>query len=322
MKDSMTITISTLEEALDFLSYYEADQESAPDVVFAGEINLLRAGIEGNRYHSTIPGELARGLWEFQEAMYKAVAFALYEVEDIRKLTAAQRRDFELVFKVSEGSTDLAAMLEGFFKKLGEGFLTMDSKHKAYTLVAIAAIVGASLAASKIIEINAAVRTEEVKAQLNISLEAEKTKQFEVFGRVANGSPVTSKFSKAVEDGSRAIVRSVPDAESVKIGRVKLDRVDIEEVNQRAVKEKASADILTEDFVIFGTQSRDSGFTKYLLARRDGSEFYVTVSHEEHKPEDLDKIWAAARDRKPIALEINATFIRGVVRSAQIVKVI
>lgn len=86
--------------------------------------------------------------------------------------------------------------------------------------------------------------------------------------------------------------------------------------------EKSTAEIVREDFRVFGTYAKDVGTTKYTLARKDGSEFTVVVSHDDHKPEDLEKIWAAARDRKPIALEVNLTIQRGAIRAAQIVRVL
>ena len=323
----MIVKLSSLEEALAYLATYaggaEADADAdAPNVEFDGELSQLRIDIDGERYHATIPGELARGLWEYQEGLYKAVAFALYGVEDIRRLTGAQRREFELVFKVAEGSTDLIAPLTEFFKKLGEGFLTMESKHKACVLVAIAVVLTAGWGATHIIESQSSVKKDEIKATLDIRKEEEKTRQFEVLGRVAAGNAVVSTFSKASEEGARSIVRSAPDARNVRVGRINIDRAEIEEVNQRALKEKATASIIQEDFRVFGAYARDASATKYFLVRQDGAEFSVVVSHDDHAPADLEKIWAAARDRKPISMEVNLTLIRGVIRTAQIVKLL
>lgn len=319
----MSLTLSTLEDALAYLAEYSGDKEQdSPDIVFAGELAEIRVDISGERYHSSIPAELARGLWEYQEAMYKAVAFALYGVEDIRRLTQAQRMEFELVFRVGEGSTDIFAALSDFLGKLGGGFLTMDSKHKAYVLVAIAVVLTSGWAATTIAESQSAIKKEEIKAQTTIQQEHEKTRQFEVLAKIATTNAVVNTFSKASEEGAKAVVRSVPDAKEVKIGRVKISRSDIEEVNARASKEKATAEIIQDDFRVFGAYARDASATKYILAGRDGTEFSVVVSHEDHTAAELDKIWAAARDRKPLSLEVNLTLIRGAVKTAQIVKVL
>ena len=93
-----TIAINSLEDAIAFL---QANDDNAA-YTLAGEFFQLKIKVDGARYHSSIPGELARGLWQFQEALYKAVAFSLHGVEDIRKLTAEQREDFEPMFPLMQ----------------------------------------------------------------------------------------------------------------------------------------------------------------------------------------------------------------------------
>lgn len=317
----MTTTIGSFEDALGFLEQYSGIRESdAPMPNFSNEFAAIKMDITGVRYHSSIPSELARGLWEFQEALYKAVALAIYGVEDIRRLTNDQRHEFELVFKVSEGSTGIEAHLEAFLHKLSEGFLTMDSQHKAYVLVLIATILVSGWAATSIVETQADLKKEEIRTAAQIQQETEKTKQFQLFSELASKG-VAAAFTKASEEGARSIVRRTPDAREITIGRARIDRADIEEVNRRASMEKSFAEIVREDFRVFGTYAKDISTTKYTLARNDGSEFTVVVSHEDHKPEELEKIWAAARDRKPIALEVNLTTQRGTIKAAQIVRV-
>jgi hypothetical protein len=321
-KEVPVITLSSLEDALAFLDRYAGEKEhEAPSVQFSGELAEITIDVDGPRYHASIPSELARGLWEYQEALYRAVTLVLYEVEDIRRLTEEQRKDFELVFAVSEGSTDLVAKLKDFLAKLGEGFLTMESKHKGYTLVAIAVVLSTGWGAVTVLEAHASSKKEEIKAQAQIALEQEKTRQFEVLARVSQQSAVAA-FSKAAEEGAKAIVRRAPDATQVRIGRTNIDRSDIEEVNRRSAIEKATAEIVQENFSVIATSSRDASATRYWLARKDGSEFSVVLSHEDFEVAALEKIWAAARDRKPIALEVNLTMSRGTIRAAQIIKVL
>lgn len=320
-KEFMSVTLSTLEDALSYLAEYENTQETAPPVVFEGELAQLEIDVEGERYHSSIPAELARGLWEYQEAIYKAVAYTLYGVEDIRRLTMAQREEFELVFEVSKGSTELIAKLKGFIDKLGEGFLTMESKHKAYVLVAITVALATGYTATTIVESQSKVKLDEIKASTQIALDLEKTRQFDVLAKAVNQGAALA-FKKASEEGAKAIVGSTPDAKEVKIGRTRINRSDIEEFNQRAVKEKSRAEIVQEDFRVFGTFAKDASATRYILARKDSTEFPVVVSHDDLSSTDIEKIWAAARDRKPISLEVNLTIQRGSIKAAQIVKVL
>jgi hypothetical protein len=324
------VQIATVGEALNFLEAYQnAEEGTTPTVSFAGEMAELHINVDGARYNATIPAELARGLWEYQEAIYKAVAFALYGVEDIRKLTWEQKSQFELVFAVAEGSTDLMAPLKEFFGKLGEGFLTMESKHKAVVLVAIAVVLALGWGAHAVIESSTAAKKEEVLLQIEQERSKQQaqagqqtTKQIEIMAGLVKEAAVVGNFAKANEEGTRAIARRAPDANQIKVGRARMSSDEIQEVNRRSQMERATAEIVEEDFRVFGTYARDASATKYTLARRDGSEFNVVVNHDDLPSGDLEKIWAAARDRKPIALQMNLTLLRGKVTSAQVVRVL
>ena len=120
----------------------------------------------------------------------------------------------------------------------------MESKHKTVVLVAIAVLVAGGLGATGVIESQASVKKEEIKAGLVTQQEKEKTRQFEVLDEVARNHESVVPFAKAAEEGTRAVVRSVPDAKSVTVGRTKLNEGDIAEINARASKEKPAAEIV------------------------------------------------------------------------------
>lgn len=327
----MATTLSTVDDALAFLQYAPEDFDG--EVNFAGELSGFETYIVGEKYHGSIPAALARGLWEFQEEMYRAVAFALYGEDSIRRLTDEQKASFELVFDVSEGSSDIWASLEEFFKKLGEGFTTMDSKDKARTLVAIALIVALAWGGTHVVdtwaevkqkEIAAAsdVRTKEIDVQKTKEQEDAKSKQFEILGQIAKQNASVARFEKATEEGTKAIIKSTSDASHVRVGRVNFSREEIIEVNQRAAKERAEARLLTGDFYVVRVEFRRADSTRIWVATKDYDEFPVTVITGEVEGADIDKLVEAGKDRAAIKLEIEATVIRNQIRGAHIVKVL
>lgn len=315
--------LNSAEDAVNFLLEFKQDPSNCPDVEFAGELATFRAYIEGKNYNGTVPGELARGLVELQDEFYRAAAFALYGVDSIKKLSPEERQHFELIFKVNEGSTDLIAQLKTFMEKLGDGFANMTSGYKTLTLVTIVAIIATAWGASNIIETKAGVEKEGIKAQAELAKEEQKTAQFQVIAELATKNAVAARFAKATEEGAKAIVKGASDAQSIKIGRTKFDRDAIAEVTQRAAKDRAEARIITSDFHIVRVEFRDASTLKLWLASRDTPEFSVFISDDEQlDPDGVRKIWDAARDRKPVRLEVSATYIRNQLRTAQVVRVL
>ncbi|MCA8339604.1 hypothetical protein [Burkholderia multivorans] len=319
----MAVKLGTTREAIDFIAEnLSRDETGVPDVSVVGELARLSIHIDGANYDGSFPGEFARGLWEFQEAIYNAVAFSLYGVEDIRRLTAEQKDDFKIVFHVKAGSLDIAAILEKFFDKFAESISQMDSKHKAVTIATVAVIVATAYGAIQISETNADAKKAEVEAHLKVEQEQEQTQRLKILADAVAGNKVAAQFAKATEDGTRAIVKRAQGATEVKVGAVRFDQDEIEEVNQRAAKERATAQILTDKFVVVRVETRDSSLTKLVLASEATGEFVAIMQDDEFDADQINKLWSAIRNREKVELEVNATYIRSTMKSAQIVKVL
>jgi len=307
-------TISTLDEALAFLASPDYDAT----IELTGALVQLHIEVDGARYHSTMPGELARGIWDLQEALYKAAAFALTGSDDIRRLSAPQRQQLELVFVVKDGSTDLLASLQGFFTALGEGFKTMDDRTKAKTLIAIAAIVTGYLWGDSLLEGYFTQQGRLLDAQTRQALDEGENERLKIVRDMIAEQRTVARFDEAMDAGARAIARGAQDASSLRIGPQQIDSAQIQYVNQRAARVPSTSVTVTESFAVFQADTHSHESTRYMLGRPDGSEFAVTVIHEAFSADDLEKLWTAARQRQRIELEVTITTNKdGVVRNAQ-----
>ena len=312
-------TISTLDEALAFLASPDYDAT----IELTGALAQLHIEVDGARYHSTMPGELARGIWDLQEALYKAAAFALTGSDDIRRLSAPQRQQLELVFVVKDGSTDLLANLQGFFTALGEGFKTMDDRTKAKTLIAIAAIVTGYLWGDSLLEGYFTQQGRLLDAQTRQALDEGENERLKIVRDMIAEQRTVARFDEAMDAGARAIARGAQDASSLRIGPQQIDSAQIQYVNQRAARVPSTSVTVTESFAVFQADTHSHESTRYMLGRPDGSEFAVTVIHEAFSADDLEKLWTAARQRQRIELEVTITTNKdGVVRNAQIISVL
>jgi hypothetical protein len=317
MEHEMSVTLSTFEDALSFIADAQ-HKEILESVKFTGALTELKILVDGEKYKCSMTGELARGIWEYQEAIYKAASQVLYGVDDIRKLTSEQREEFNLNFKITEGSIEFKALIEKFIEKIGEGFTTMDDKSKIITMVLLAVVLSVGYGSTRVLEASEETKREEIKAELQISNEEEKTRQLQIFAKALTDNTNALRFSQATEDGTRAIMRSAPDASKISIGRINFDSQEINEVNQRAKKVKSTSEIVQEEFKVFGAETRHGSSTKYVLARPNGQEFPITVNHDDYAADDLNKLWNAAKNRTLIKLEVNLTMLKGSIRVAQI----
>lgn len=298
----MTVTLSTFEEALQYIADAQ-DKEILENVKFSGALAQLKIIVDGEKYKCSMTGELARGIWEYQESIYKAASQVLYGIEDIRKLTSEQREAFNLNFKIKEGSIDFTALLEKFIEKIGEGFSTMDDKSKIITIVLSVVVLSVGYGAPRVLEASEDTKRAEIVANVQIANEAEKTRQFEIFSKALSDNTNALRFSQATEDGTRALMKSAPDASKISIGRVNFNNQDITEVNQRAKKVKPTAEIVQEEFMVFGAETRHGSSTKYILSRANGDEFPITVNHDDYTADDLNKLWNAAKTRTKLSLK-------------------
>lgn len=316
----MQVTLTTVEEALAYLG--DLGVESSPEEFkFGGELEWLHIRVDGERYHATVPGELARGIWQFQESIYSAAAYAFTGAGDIRKLTAEQRSALELVFEVREGSSDFWAALSGFLEKLGEGFSNMDSAAKSRVIILVAVILAGGYGFGKTADVFGDIRKEEVKAHQVIGLEEQQTQQMEIFTRALAESRVGQKFDDAVTEGTKAIARSASDATQIEVGRTKVDALSIQELNRRAPRVATVPDVLDMEFRIFRVDVREPGVAKYVLSGDGTGEFVATINESNFPRAELTKVIDAAQRREVVRLEVLIARSKGEIRSAQIMQV-
>jgi hypothetical protein len=328
-----TYKLNTIDDALTFLALHIDSAIGLDDIEFGGELTQFHAVIEGPNYHHTIPAGLARGLWEYQEALYRAVAFVLYGDNSFRRLTEEQKAQFELIFAVTEGSSDLVASLKEFFSKLGEGFQNMDSKHKMITMVAVVVIVAGAWGAAHISDsmsdvkkhettAEAETKSKQIAAETVATQEAAKTAQFQLISDITRRSEIANKFVKATEEGTRAIIKGASDATHISVGRNHFNRDDIVEVNQRAAKERAEARVLIDEFNVVRAETRAGGITRFWFVSQDGTEFSSVIIDEDFDSKGLNRIWDAVRQRSQLKLEVNVTFVRGQIKNSAILRVV
>ena len=307
--------IESVEEAIELLRQVQEDgvrfsEEDAEAFDIGGELAKIFIKITGENYHGTVPGELARGLWEYQQELYRAGAFVLTGALDYRKLSPEQRQSLELVFDISKGSTDAEAETQGYWSVLKHALQGMTGTEKIITMTLIGLVLAGALTIYG------------VHGQMTqVALAKENTAQMEVVRKAAEGNRIAQTVEESNDRGITSIIKSAADAESVRVNRAHYDRPAIEEITRRNERTQSSSEVLSEPFRVFSIEAKDHAITKCVLAAADGREFSVTIDHENFSPDEVAKLWEAARGRASIGLEVHIKTLKGNIRRAQILAV-
>lgn len=305
-KDGNLVELSTVAEATDFLARLlrgDVPEESLPDdVVFSGELSELKIEIEGADYHSTITGNLARGIWELQQEVYRAAAHSLYGIDTIKKLPKSDLESYNLVFEVDEGCSKLVASLERMVGHLKDGINGMDSLHRLILLVSVPLIVagGIGLTWAKLASID---------AELQLQLEQEKTAQMRIVKDAAQQVPTVSRWIDASTNGAKSIAKAAYDAERLEIGQEAATAAEISEINRRASRE------IPDEFNVLGyfRVMRIAAPTSDGLVRLDlsgnGEEFsaLIDLNSTKHPVSEDQKIalFLAPKDGKRLFMNVR-----------------
>src|SRR5690606_23540239 len=90
------------------------DQELEYDVVIGQTVSPIHIKRYGDKFDDSITGQLARGIWEFQQEIYRAVAYTLHGVASIQKLSREEIDQYNIVFYISAGCTKADGDLKPF----------------------------------------------------------------------------------------------------------------------------------------------------------------------------------------------------------------
>ncbi|MFU2050562.1 hypothetical protein [Bordetella hinzii] len=308
------------EEALQFLQTLldqnTSDDQLPEDVDIQGELASMLIEIEGANYHSSITGNLSRGLWELQQEIYRAVASTLHGAPNIKRLTKEELQDYNLVIDVEDGCSKLVADVKDIVGHLKDAVNSMESRHKLIFLVTLVVTMTAGTGLTW-------VKNNEISADKTVRMEKEKTAQMEVVRKAAQEVPALERWVQASENGARSIAKSVSDADSLSIGNESLNKQEIAEVNQRAAKEVSDVFKLTGYFRVTSiTEPTSEGVVRVGLSG-NGEEFlaYMNLRDENNPIPDAksNAVFLAPKHSTRVYMEVKVKRASDGIREAFIV---
>lgn len=329
------ININTLEDALDALSRIRGldDSVDVPEVRFGELMGSLRIHFEGPMYHGSLPSGAIRGLWEYQQKLYKGLAYVIYGVEDIRKLTPPQLKHFELNFLVKDGTTTTEAIIEKLIEGLTEWMGGMDSKDKRAVIIAIALCIVVGIPASQIIPAYKDAKLEEIAAtslaerdsiqleQLKVIEKARTEQLMSVVGLVEENDRL-KRFSELNAEGSHSLIKYSSELDSISIGSASFSNFEIEEIKSRSPRGVSEASIETAEFRVIKLEVlSDPGMQRISVSSDQTGDLLVLLEESNFTSDELDQVLEAFKKRKTIHMDISVARVNDTVRTAQVVQI-
>ena len=342
----MAITLNTVEEALDFLQ--SADRSASDEIRFSGELGTLEIEIEGPLFHGKITGELARGLAELQEELYRAARFSITgkSGRDSR-LTNDQKKTLELQIEAREGCTlikiDAGKFGEGLLKILGDRVTNMTASEMQLLVVAILSVIAVGWIGRTYViehfkhkalkaERDAAVAIAQAQTQQLSTVTAAATTQnsaaldaqvkiVEQLSSIIASDRRVERFADATAAGLTQVALRATDATSVRAGRVDLDEEELAALRRRAPKKASETLHEVGNFRVLMADANGTSFKLLLGGAAIPGEFTVEYDPTEFEPTEDQLIWQALRDKTEVRLEVKAEQLRDKVKGAVIVSI-
>jgi len=265
---------------------------------------VFHINIKGDRYSSTVTTSLMKSLVELQSHLNRVYAEVVYG-KSAKSLTSDERNALEIVFKVEAGSSNVVADLSGFFVELGKNAMEKMTGAQVVTVVlGAAALWGA--ASTYDAHLTSGQKTQEEKNRHEITLQL--VKQQPKLMQIQNEQVATYTN----------ILKSVPDAEQVKLDNTVLSKEQIQVIT-RPERQATELKRIDDLYLISSLKIKQDSYKIEVLRVLDGRIIPTELFKGHLSIDEMDKIMKAFTSEKSIHLNIVGRVRGEVITSANIV---
>ena len=321
--DKLNIVIRNEQDAYDFLrKIYETelgDDVSKLHIQFEGWPNV-QVKLTGEKYQSTITPSIMKAFLKLQDGLYKAYALAVY-ADSKHRLTDDEKKDLELIIKVSQGSskfddenTNWGNILTGLTSK-------MESKHLTITLLFGLLCYFGTDSYKMFLEDKQAEREAQAQSSITEKLVAlnEKTlnaltenqkENRELILQLIDKKPELKEIAAEAKETKREFFKQASDAEKINIQGVE---VTGEQAKELAKKKRMPPAREFEEIRLDGmyrilnvNTELDTGFKVSIRNEVSGQELVAEVQDNTFQSQYKRAIETATFEKRPVELNINA----------------
>jgi triphosphoribosyl-dephospho-CoA synthetase len=354
--DMNVVAITSEAAAWDTLEQVLSGQLSTENLVldFSGsEWAQFRVDVKGDPFHQTVTPSIMRGLVDLQSSFYRSIALIVRGEADARRLTDIEKADFELIFKVDDGSSEIWAQLEPILKEVaGKVADKMTQRGIIILLLGLAVVYGShSLGTTyfnnahqeKLTEIQGKLEAERAKAASDgetarMKVIAEKdTKTIDALSKMAETNADTERKQRILSDAGHAtdginiilneglnsydaIVRQATRADSIVVQGKSIDKSVVQIIRKTSRRNSKDVNVKERVYIRAIDRIEDHHYQYRLEVVDDGRTIVAEISDQVLQAKYGRVLRERLGDGKPILLEIKGRQIGDDLLDAEIFK--
>lgn len=306
----------------------------------------VHLNFKGDVFQQTVTASIMRGLVEYQTAFYRTAALLIRDDARSNRLTDREKDDFELIFEVKQGSSDLDADAGDQLKAvLGKCVDKMSGTQVLIGVVVVSLLFFGSPQVANYLnndvektrietafkEETARLESAERQKQVESTerrdtlktirdLMAENQRKTDLLEKAYRESEVAKRVGELSRDAVDEILRNSTKADEVTIQGITLKNDLIREIT-RSQRSKSKDVTITDKFLVVGVESDDSTSFVVRLQRESNGEVIVAtledplLSAKHHKA-----IQQAEWRRSAVTVQIAARQVGDSYKEAKILK--
>lgn len=275
--------------------------------------------LEGSKFNSSLTTKMMETLIDLQKNIYHSYAKLHYD-DASKRLTDEEKQKLELIIQVLPGSTDLKAKLNEIANTFVQGAINkMDAKH--FVIISTVAIL--SYAGTTMFKSYVNVQGEAKNIEAKIALSKEETRRMEVLRDAIKDVSHVSSMKADAEEFYNKVLKSSASADKLHVAGQTISKNQINQLT-RGSRSTAQEVCLNGTYRILKVDSSKPGVFKVELADDLGKRFpavldeSVLITKEQNRKLLQDAEW----QKKPIALMVDGTELRGEITTAKILDVV
>lgn len=285
---------------------------------------FVNIDIKGKQYNSSLTAANMRGLVELQNTVYRSYALVHYNSADPRKLTNEEKKELELVFNVSKGSSGITGSLDKALQSLADGMVNVMEPHHYIIIVLGSGLLWAGSTCWRTwMQNQKDIKMAELDAETRSFASQQENERMEIFAKATKERPILSPLQENAEEMYNTVFKSVSDCDSVSVAGVDDIKGDTVRTLTRSTRTKAKEVQLNGAYKILKVDSSKIDTFKVEVHNLESGRVFTATLQDTFvvRGKNKDLLQQAEWGRKPIYLQVNARDLRGSITGATIIGV-